>query len=132
MPVVDVHELPTRAKQSETRGAGGAAPSASEAPSEAISEDALLERAHEAMAAEPHRALALTAQHARRFPRGMLVQEREVIAIEALAHMGRVDRARQRATTFFQTYPNSAYRGRVNAALEMLSPARVPSSTEAR
>lgn len=82
-----------------------------------ISESALLSRAHGAMAIDPSRALSLTAEHARRFPAGVLAQEREVLAIEALARMGQDGDARARAEAFTTRYPRSAYQQRIDNAL---------------
>ena len=77
----------------------------------------LLRAARQALAEFPARALALTEEHARRFPRGMLGQEREAIAVEALFQLGREGQARERARSFFATYPSSPHRSRVERAL---------------
>jgi hypothetical protein len=112
VPTIDVRALP----ESKTRRSAPDAvkPAAS---SQETTEGALLHAAHAAIADNPSRALALTAEHVRRFPSGMLVQEREVIAVEALARLGRAGEARARAAAFFATYPSSAYRHRVDDAL---------------
>ncbi len=91
-------------------GVGDALPSA-------IGEDEpqLLQRAHTLLAASPSAALALTAEHARRFPTGVLGQERELIAVEALVKLGQRGPAAERARRFFAAYPRSAYRSRVEA-----------------
>ncbi|AKV04772.1 hypothetical protein AKJ09_11435 [Labilithrix luteola] len=121
MPTIDVRSLPSSTPSGDLRR-----PSASvEAPIAEESESSLLNRAHAAVTSNPQHALALTSEHARRFANGMLVQEREVIAIEALARLGRVDEARARAATFYSNYPNSAYRRRVDAAFG--NPNRTPS-----
>lgn len=83
---------------------------------EAVSEDALLRLAHDALATNPRGALDFTLEHVRRFPSGALAQEREVIAIDALARMGRTQEARARAAAFLAAYPNSAYRKGVSEA----------------
>jgi hypothetical protein len=72
-------------------------------------EAALLERARALSANNPRQALAITREHARRFPHGLLAQEREVIAIEALRKLGRDDEAGQRASKFRESYPGSAH-----------------------
>lgn len=119
IPTVDVRSLPaSKSAPSEARKGGGApANTAIRAPEEEENEGALLHRAHAAIASEPEKALALTAEHERRFPSGLLVQEREVIAIEALARLGRLEQARAHAATFSSTYPRSAYRRRVDEAI---------------
>ncbi len=75
----------------------------------------LLERAQDALRSRPAEALALADDHARRFPRGMLVQEREVIAIEALVKAGRVGEAKARAARFKERFPGSSHTRRVDA-----------------
>jgi hypothetical protein len=88
--------------------------SATAAP-EGETEIALLQRAQEALGASPARALALTGEHATRFPRGALAQEREMIAISALAGMGRSGEARARAAQFAARYPRSVHLRRLEA-----------------
>jgi hypothetical protein len=78
------------------------------------SEAELLERARNALTSSPARALALTEQHRARFPSGVLTQEREVIAIEALKRLGRTDEAARRAADFARRYPGSAYRKKLD------------------
>lgn len=115
IPTIDVRSLPDPKMPAELRKVGSD-PVKAVLPEEA-SEDALLHRAHAASLSDPRKALALTAEHARRFPNGMLVQEREVLAIEALARLGRRDDARARATAFSASYPGSPYQSRVDDAL---------------
>jgi hypothetical protein len=81
-----------------------------------VPEDQLLERARRALASDPNRALALTREHARSYPRGVLAQEREVIAIEALKRLGRTGEADTRRGTFEQRYPQSAHRRNLEGA----------------
>lgn len=80
-------------------------------------EFSLLEQAQRALRSDPQRALELTVRDAKRHPSGALAQEREVIAIEALAKLGRIDEARARARVFFQAFPGSAHGPRVAALL---------------
>jgi hypothetical protein len=86
------------------------------AGADGLSEPALLEQARRALASSPATALALTNQHAARFPHGVLAQEREVIAIEALRRLGRTAEAEQRAAAFAQAFPGSAHRRMVEDA----------------
>ncbi|AKV02442.1 hypothetical protein AKJ09_09105 [Labilithrix luteola] len=116
IPSIDVRALPTSKVAAEQQPRVGSE-SAKTAPTEELSEGALLQRAHAAMATDPNRSLALTAEHARRFPAAVLAQEREVIAVEALSRLGRKNDARERAAAFFAKYPGSAYRTRVDDAL---------------
>ena len=77
----------------------------------------LLRRARRALAAEPQRALALTDDHAQRFAEGVFAQERELIAIEALARDGSTKAARTRAARFRASYPRSAHFERLRMLL---------------
>ncbi|MBX3131739.1 MAG: hypothetical protein KF718_33790 [Polyangiaceae bacterium] len=97
-----------------------AAPSATPGPSPerttpGPTEAQLLDRARASLAAQPQRALALTREHARRFPNGALTQERDVIAIEALRRLGDASGAKQRAEEFNKKYPGSAHQPKVGA-----------------
>ena len=78
------------------------------------SEPSLLRDARLALNGDPGRALALTEKHRSDFPAGRLVQEREVIAITALARLGRLSEARSRAERFRGAYPSSPYVDRVD------------------
>jgi outer membrane protein assembly factor BamD (BamD/ComL family) len=69
------------------------------------------------LTSDPAAALALTQQHARRFPVGTLVPEREVLAIEALNELGRVSEARSRFDAFRTRYPQSPHLARLEALL---------------
>ena len=77
----------------------------------------LLERAQDALRSRPAEALALCTDHVKRFPSGMLVQEREVIAIEALVKTGRKDEARARADRFKARFPGSSHTRRLETLL---------------
>lgn len=71
-------------------------------------EAAILEQARLALAAgDPIAALADLERHGRRFPRGSLAEEREALAIRALAHAGRRTQAQGRAEAFARRYPDS-------------------------
>ncbi len=81
-----------------------------EAASDSVKAEAtLLEKARALVVSDPNKALALTREHARRFPRGVLAQEREVIGIEALRRLGRQTEADDRANHFREAYPGSAH-----------------------
>jgi hypothetical protein len=71
-------------------------------------ERALLDSARSALEREDATsALAATEKHERTFPNGILVQEREAMAIRALVMIGRVDDARMRAGRFRKRFPES-------------------------
>jgi hypothetical protein len=79
------------------------------------SEAELLEQARAAMKGDPARALQRANEHAARFPGGVLVQEREVIAIQALRKLGRSAEAERRAQAFAKAFPGSAFARKLNA-----------------
>ena len=79
----------------------------------APSEGALLLRARQQLASDPASALALTEEAGRRFPDGALAPEREVLAIESLARLGRLPAARARLTAFRAAYPGSPHLARL-------------------
>ncbi|HYQ31564.1 MAG TPA: hypothetical protein VER04_30245 [Polyangiaceae bacterium] len=83
-------------------------------PSKAPNEAALLEQARRALSSSPSYALQLANQHRARFPNGVLTQEREVIAIEALRRMHRNADADQRAAGFSKAFPGSAHQRMVD------------------
>ncbi len=81
-------------------------------------ERALLQRARAAIAGGAHRrALVALRDHARRHPRGALMEEREVLTIQALALTGRGSEARRRADWFRRAFPRSTLLPAVDAAL---------------
>ncbi len=112
-------EVPSTNSVAPTRAEPRAAqsPASTKATSnDAAAEAALLERAREAISSDPKRALALTREHARRFPKGILTQEREVIAIDALKRLGKSSEAESRADQFKKTYPGSAHQHGLDSA----------------
>jgi hypothetical protein len=72
-------------------------------------ERALLDVARGALEREDgDAALAAVERHDREYPTGILVQEREAIAVRALVMLGRADEARARAGRFRARFPESA------------------------
>ncbi|MBN1607232.1 MAG: hypothetical protein JW940_11410 [Polyangiaceae bacterium] len=68
----------------------------------------LLQRAQTAYAGRDFAgALALVAEHNRRFPSGRLAEEREALRVRSLASFGRGDEAARAATAFAQRFPRS-------------------------
>jgi len=85
-----------------------APPSSAESGSTLAAERQLLDVARRAVTAENGAAaLAAVTEHERRYPNGLLVQEREVMAVRALALLGRSDEARARADRFRSRFPSS-------------------------
>jgi outer membrane protein assembly factor BamD (BamD/ComL family) len=73
------------------------------------SEIELLKRARNLLPADPARALAVTEECAREYPRGAFAQERDFIAVSALFRLGRRHEALTRAERFRAAYPKSVY-----------------------
>jgi hypothetical protein len=84
-------------------------------PPAQLSEAELLEQARAALKSAPGRALQRANEHAARFPRGVLVQEREVLAIQALRKLGRNAEADRRTEAFAKAFPGSAFARKLNA-----------------
>ena len=95
-----------------------ASASSKPAATDPVAEARLLQRAQDALAANPAEALSLCGEHAKRFPGGILSQEREVIIIQAMAGMGRLSEAKTRAEQFRRAHPRSAYLRRIENLLE--------------
>ncbi len=90
-------------------------PTASNSTSSVEDEIALVKRAYAALRnGDPQGALLLAGEHAKKFPAGMLTQEREVIAIDALVRLGRRAEAVQRANAFRKAFPSSAHLRRID------------------
>jgi hypothetical protein len=81
----------------------------------------LLDRARKALARgdtpDAERALDL---HARRHPGGILLEEREALAIKVLVDLGRAEEARRRAGKFKDRYPRSLFGPAVDEAMSTI------------
>jgi hypothetical protein len=66
---------------------------------------------------QPAAGLSLLDDHASRFPRGQLAEERDALRIQALAALGRRDEALGRAVRFRRAYPQSLLLPAIDAAL---------------
>jgi hypothetical protein len=112
----------------DTRGSSAAAPRPRAAARvhrpqlSSLAEAELLQRAQAALGTDPAAALALARRHQRSFRRGALVQEREVIAIEALKRLGRHDAASARAAAFERRYHGSLHRSRIERGSDTPAP----------
>jgi hypothetical protein len=95
------------ARMEAERGAGAGVPP----------ELVLLEEAQDALGREPGRALGLADQHARIHPNGMLAQEREVLAVDALLRLGRRAEAEARADRLRAAHPGSSQIRRLDRLL---------------
>jgi hypothetical protein len=134
-PTASSEQLSTAGRRSAARAAGALRPKhgaraptprqttataaqRAAAPGDLAAELDLLARARRVVSESPARALQLTAEHARRFQDGVLAQEREVLAIDALSRLGQRDLAAMRARRFVERYPNSAHRVRLDSVLQ--------------
>jgi len=121
MPAAPSSTLPSIAPSDLPSAAPAvAAPSASFAtPGAALeAERAMLDVARTALGRGdgPH-ALGACDDHGRKFPRGVLAEEREAIAVQALLLAQRTDDARARAERFRKSYPRSIFLPAVLAAV---------------
>jgi len=79
----------------------------------------LLSRGQEALQdGETRRALKLFERHRRRFPNGVMAEERELKRIETLCALGRVDAARSAAQAFSRRFPSSALRDKARSGCD--------------
>lgn len=109
VPSISVDSLPTAAVE-RARPANVA----SSAVPKCADEIELVERADETLrAGDARHALELTREHSARCPNGSFVQERERVAIEALALLGQNDEMRARAKAFETRFPSSPHVRRI-------------------
>ena len=88
-------------------------------PPPVISEVALLEQARAALrGGDAAHALALVDQDATLYPDGVLVEEREALAIETLIKLGHRDQAVAKWTKFATSYPHSNYHARLQRLID--------------
>lgn len=125
LPVLSVDQLPSAAPVARATAASSTATTAKPTELE------LVQRAQAAIGSDPERALAVTTEHARAYPTGAFVQEREVIAVEALARLGRSDEATKRAVALVRRFPRTPYATRLERALgrPLPEPSNTPPST---
>ncbi len=97
------------------------APTSSAPQGELPSERLLIDEARAGLAGgDAADALARLDEHARRYKHGQLDEEREALAVQALAQLGRYDDARARAARFRQRWPDSVYLSAVDATLKSI------------
>jgi hypothetical protein len=83
----------------------------------------LLSRARSALLTHDFAAaLAATTEHAAAYPRGVLSEEREAIAVEALARAGRTADSHARLRSFVGRFPHSSYRRHLEQLLSAAPP----------
>ena len=90
---------------------------AATSPGDVAAEVRLLGDAQSAMrAGEAERALLLFDEHARRYPKGALGEERDAARIGALCALGRIPEAREATDRFLQAAPMSPHAGPLRAS----------------
>ena len=113
------HETaPAKRSPSAEPGAGSLATATSTSTADTPSELELLRGARLALKSSPAEALRLAEQHRSSYPSGKLSQERELIAISALAALGRRTAALVRAANFERAFPTSPYRKQIGELLQ--------------
>ncbi|MET0343632.1 MAG: hypothetical protein ABW252_21650 [Polyangiales bacterium] len=113
-PSVEAPPTPQPAVPAPKKGERG---QRSRAP-DLMSELALLQRARRIVLRDPARALAITEEHARDYPRGVFMEERELLAVQALLGTNRRAAAERRAQQFRKTHPSSVHAHRMNVMLD--------------
>lgn len=83
-----------------------------------LREAELVSRARHKLRSDPAQTLALTKEGARDFPRGVLVMEREALAVSALQRLGRNAAATVRGERFLKRYAQGPHADAVRLALE--------------
>ncbi len=76
-----------------------------------------LSRARALLDEHPAEALAVLEQHRRAHPSGILREEREAFAVEALVSLERTAEAERRYYDFLRTYPSSAFATRLRTLM---------------
>jgi hypothetical protein len=115
-PTVDVRDLPRVASAQPASSAPSPA-SARPSTSDLTAERSLLDVARTALGrGDFANALVSADAHQKRFPKGALAEEREALAVQALAGAGRRDEARARAERFAKSFPGSILLPAVEAA----------------
>jgi hypothetical protein len=98
-----------------------APPSPSAAVDVLTAERLLVDAARTKLATEdPGAALDLLREHERRFPRGGLSEEREALAVQALAQVGQYDAARARAKQLRNRWPHSVFLSAVETTIQSI------------
>lgn len=94
-------------------------PRKSDANSASLADElALLQRARRILLKDPARALTLAEQHARDYPRGVIAEERELLAVQALLATDQRAAAERRARRFERVHPSSVHAHRMHVLLE--------------
>jgi hypothetical protein len=99
------------------------APAPFDTPEDTLAAElALLDEARTRYATDPRETLQVLDEHARRFPKGKLVLERELLALDALKALGRTTEERERAERLVQVVQGTIYERRVRTHLPVGNP----------
>jgi RNA polymerase sigma-70 factor (ECF subfamily) len=109
---------PASVTKSVTKRAVRVTEHAESAPASPEAELALLREAQSALNRSASAALTLADEHARLYPNGVFVQEREMLRIEAELTLGKRRDALERAHAFAERFASSTYRARIDRLLE--------------
>ena len=113
-------QVPGDDKRTPPAGARPVAPEPASSSEDALAAEAsLLHRAHAVMASDPRKAHELASAHAKRYPRGQLAAERELILVQALVKLGRVGEAEARGRALRKSTPSSIYGERLDTILKV-------------
>lgn len=103
----------------EPKDAGAASEPSNVSPDESLrSERLLIDAARAALARDPQAARAPLDEHATRFPKGQLSEEREALMIQALVLANDAPAARKRFEAFSRSFPSSPLLGVLRSAVE--------------
>ena len=120
VPAVSVDALPSAGPKARAAASAEIIPrttSEQGAAGTSTPELLLVRRAQDALVSDPARALSLANEHAALFPSGQLTQEREVVAVDALARLGRREDARLRARALVRKFPRTPYVAHLEKAI---------------
>ena len=102
--------------------AAASVPAGADSASSLAVERRLLDEARQALArGEPQAGLAPLDRHAKRYPKGILTEEREALAVRLLAALGNQPAALARADNFHRRFPNSLFTPAVDNAVASFS-----------
>lgn len=120
-PVAATSEATPSTPSTSATVTGASEPSARPAASSrqaALEEIQLLSRARQADARGDYAGvLTAVTEHERYYPGGRLAEEREVLRVKALSHLGRGDQARRAAARFRRQFPHSVLLHKVDEML---------------
>jgi hypothetical protein len=122
-PTVVVEVPPRRLENAQTAAAASPPTSGSNRPDPFADEIAHLGSLRQVYRTNPTAAIGLAREGHKKFPQGMLYEEREALLILALSQAGQSDEAGQRAVDFRARFPRSAF---ISKMRQMVPAAKEP------